>query len=209
MLVTVDSPESRVTAIETFVVYKVVTKVSRRRTRQWADPPGVESALCFLFPQTARSEFDSCEYEVLRRYQDFLWLRSRLEESHPSLIVPVRANAAPGDFVPGRAVAYAARAPTSSDWATWRVAAEKLAGLSASSGEVCDERHGGALHRRLHRHQEESPAPLSQQDRRASRPVVESPLSTLPNRSGRTRAGADPVPVQSSGESQIDVASPT
>ncbi|XP_019745520.1 sorting nexin-7-like, partial [Hippocampus comes] len=63
LLVTVDSPESRVTAIETFIVYRVVTK-------------------------TARSEFDSCEYEVLRRYQDFLWLRSRLEESHPSLIVP-------------------------------------------------------------------------------------------------------------------------
>ncbi|KAA8579289.1 hypothetical protein FQN60_007079 [Etheostoma spectabile] len=36
---------------------------------------------------TTRSEFDSSEFEVRRRYQDFLWLRSRLEENHPTLIV--------------------------------------------------------------------------------------------------------------------------
>ncbi|XP_061614674.1 sorting nexin-7 isoform X2 [Phyllopteryx taeniolatus] len=62
LFVTVDSPESHVTAIETFIMYRVITK-------------------------TTRSEFDSCEYEVLRRYQDFLWLRSRLEETYPTLIV--------------------------------------------------------------------------------------------------------------------------
>ncbi|XP_070784177.1 sorting nexin-7 isoform X2 [Enoplosus armatus] len=62
IFVTVDNPESQVTAIETFIMYRVVTK-------------------------TTRSEFDSSEYEVRRRYQDFLWLRSRLEESHPTLIV--------------------------------------------------------------------------------------------------------------------------
>uniref|UniRef100_A0A673B0L6 Sorting nexin 7 n=1 Tax=Sphaeramia orbicularis TaxID=375764 RepID=A0A673B0L6_9TELE len=60
--ITVDNPESHVTAIETFIMYRVVTK-------------------------TTRSEFDSSEYEVRRRYQDFLWLRGRLEESHPTLIV--------------------------------------------------------------------------------------------------------------------------
>lgn len=59
---TVDNPESHVTAIETFIMYRVVTK-------------------------TTRGEFDSSEYEVLRRYQDFLWLRSKLEENHPTLIV--------------------------------------------------------------------------------------------------------------------------
>lgn len=42
-----------------------------------------------IFFQTTRSEFDSCEYEVRRRYQDFLWLRSRLEENYPTLIVHV------------------------------------------------------------------------------------------------------------------------
>ncbi|XP_049604635.1 sorting nexin-7 [Syngnathus scovelli] len=63
LFVTVDSPESHVTAIETFIMYRVITK-------------------------TTRSEFDSCEYEVLRRYQDFVWLRSKLEETHPTLIVP-------------------------------------------------------------------------------------------------------------------------
>lgn len=62
IFITVDNPESHVTAIETFIMYRVVTK-------------------------TTRSEFDSSEYEVRRRYQDFLWLRGRLEESHPTLIV--------------------------------------------------------------------------------------------------------------------------
>ncbi|XP_034717981.1 sorting nexin-7 [Etheostoma cragini] len=62
LFVSVDNPESHVTAIETFIMYRVVTK-------------------------TTRSEFDSSEFEVRRRYQDFLWLRSRLEESHPTLIV--------------------------------------------------------------------------------------------------------------------------
>uniref|UniRef100_A0A671WY44 Sorting nexin 7 n=1 Tax=Sparus aurata TaxID=8175 RepID=A0A671WY44_SPAAU len=62
LFIDVDNPESHVTAIETFIMYRVVTK-------------------------TTRSEFDSSEYEVWRRYQDFLWLRSRLEENHPTLIV--------------------------------------------------------------------------------------------------------------------------
>ncbi|KAM6971332.1 sorting nexin-7 [Tautogolabrus adspersus] len=62
IFITVDNPESQVTAIETFIMYRVLTK-------------------------TTRSEFDSSEYEVRRRYQDFLWLRSRLEENHPTLIV--------------------------------------------------------------------------------------------------------------------------
>ncbi|XP_026218472.1 sorting nexin-7 [Anabas testudineus] len=62
IFITVDNPESHVTAIETFIMYRVITK-------------------------TTRSEFDSCEYEVRRRYQDFLWLRSRLEENHPTLII--------------------------------------------------------------------------------------------------------------------------
>ncbi|KAM4606185.1 sorting nexin-7 [Polymixia lowei] len=62
IFITVDNPESHVTAIETFIVYRVVTK-------------------------TTRSEFDSSEYEVHRRYQDFLWLKGRLEEAHPTLIV--------------------------------------------------------------------------------------------------------------------------
>ncbi|XP_028290756.1 sorting nexin-7 [Gouania willdenowi] len=60
--ITVSNPESHVTAVETFITYKVVTR-------------------------TTRSDFDSSEYEVSRRYQDFLWLRSRLEENHPTLII--------------------------------------------------------------------------------------------------------------------------
>lgn len=45
--------------------------------------------ICNYSLQTTRSEFDSSEYEVRRRYQDFLWLRSRLEDNHPTLIVHV------------------------------------------------------------------------------------------------------------------------
>uniref|UniRef100_A0A8D0GUQ8 Sorting nexin 7 n=1 Tax=Sphenodon punctatus TaxID=8508 RepID=A0A8D0GUQ8_SPHPU len=63
LFITVDDPESHITAIETFITYIVFTK-------------------------TSRGEFDSSEYEVRRRYQDFLWLKSKLEEAHPTLIIP-------------------------------------------------------------------------------------------------------------------------
>ncbi|XP_066480356.1 sorting nexin-7 isoform X2 [Tiliqua scincoides] len=63
LFITVDDPESHITPIETFITYRVVTK-------------------------TSRGEFDSSEYEVRRRYQDFLWLKGRLEEAHPTLIIP-------------------------------------------------------------------------------------------------------------------------
>lgn len=63
LFVSVDNPESHITAIETYVTYRILTK-------------------------TTRGEFDSSEYEVRRRYQDFFWLRSKLEETHPTLIVP-------------------------------------------------------------------------------------------------------------------------
>ncbi|XP_038649844.1 sorting nexin-7 [Scyliorhinus canicula] len=63
IFVAVDDPENHVTAIETFVTYRITTK-------------------------TTRSQFDSCEYEVRRRYQDFLWLKDKLEEAHSTLIVP-------------------------------------------------------------------------------------------------------------------------
>ncbi|KAM8931030.1 sorting nexin-7 [Pelodytes ibericus] len=63
IFITVDEPESHITAIETFITYRIATK-------------------------TTRSEFDSCEFEVRRRYQDFLWLKGRLEDAHPTLIIP-------------------------------------------------------------------------------------------------------------------------
>ncbi|XP_024117536.1 sorting nexin-7 [Oryzias melastigma] len=62
LFISVEDPESHITAIETYIMYRVATK-------------------------TTRSDFDSSEFEVRRRYQDFLWLRSKLEESHPTLIV--------------------------------------------------------------------------------------------------------------------------
>lgn len=47
--------------------------------------------MMFYF-QTTRSEFDSSEFEVRRRYQDFVWLKSRLEDAHPALIIPVSSS---------------------------------------------------------------------------------------------------------------------
>ena len=63
LFITVDEPESHVTTIETFITYRIITKTS----------PG---------------EFDSSEFEVRRRYQDFFWLKEKLEEAHPTLIIP-------------------------------------------------------------------------------------------------------------------------
>lgn len=39
--------------------------------------------------QSTRVEFDLPEYSVRRRYQDFDWLRSKLEESQPTHLIPV------------------------------------------------------------------------------------------------------------------------
>lgn len=38
--------------------------------------------------QTTRADFEHHEYKVRRRYQDFLWLRQKLEESSPTHIIP-------------------------------------------------------------------------------------------------------------------------
>lgn len=44
--------------------------------------------------QTSRIEFDLPEYSVRRRYQDFDWLRMKLEESQPTHLIPVRPGSA-------------------------------------------------------------------------------------------------------------------
>ncbi len=42
-----------------------------------------------VFSQTTRIEFDLPEYCVRRRYQDFDWLRIKLEDSQPTHLIPV------------------------------------------------------------------------------------------------------------------------
>lgn len=44
---------------------------------------------CCVFVQTTRIEFDLPEYSVRRRYQDFDWLRIKLEDSQPTHLIPV------------------------------------------------------------------------------------------------------------------------
>ncbi|XP_051867636.1 sorting nexin-7 [Pristis pectinata] len=63
LFITVDDPEHHATALENFFTYRIITK-------------------------TTRSEFDSSEYEVRRRYQDFFWLKGQLEQAHSTLILP-------------------------------------------------------------------------------------------------------------------------
>ncbi|NXF41351.1 SNX30 protein, partial [Nyctibius bracteatus] len=63
LFVTVDDPKKHVCTMETYITYRVTTK-------------------------TTRAEFDLPEYSVRRRYQDFDWLRNKLEESQPTHLIP-------------------------------------------------------------------------------------------------------------------------
>ncbi|XP_033737677.1 sorting nexin-30-like [Pecten maximus] len=63
LFVVVDDPEKHTSTMESYVTFRINMK-------------------------TTRSEFDDSEYSVRRRYNDFLWLRQRLEESYPTHLVP-------------------------------------------------------------------------------------------------------------------------
>ncbi|XP_041741183.1 sorting nexin-30-like isoform X1 [Coregonus clupeaformis] len=63
LFVTVDDPKKHVSTMETYITYKVATK-------------------------TTRVEFDLPEYSVRRRYQDFDWLRTKLEDTQPTHLIP-------------------------------------------------------------------------------------------------------------------------
>ncbi|XP_053558655.1 sorting nexin-30 isoform X2 [Bombina bombina] len=63
LFVTVDDPKKHVCTMETYITYRVTTK-------------------------TSRTEFDLPEYSVRRRYQDFDWLRNKLEETQYTHFIP-------------------------------------------------------------------------------------------------------------------------
>lgn len=63
-----------------------VRKVQLNVTRIWL-LRDLLNAVCFV--QTTRIEFDLPEYSVRRRYQDFDWLRIKLEDSQPTHLIPV------------------------------------------------------------------------------------------------------------------------
>nr|XP_057920540.1 sorting nexin-30 [Doryrhamphus excisus] len=63
LFVTVDDPKKHVSTMETYITYRVSTK-------------------------TTRIEFDLPDYCVRRRYQDFDWLRIKLEDSQPTHLIP-------------------------------------------------------------------------------------------------------------------------
>ena len=63
LFVHVDDPEKHTGTMESYVTFRVTTK-------------------------TTRSEYDDSEYSVRRRYNDFFWLRQKLEETYPTHLVP-------------------------------------------------------------------------------------------------------------------------
>ncbi|ELU06895.1 hypothetical protein CAPTEDRAFT_21975 [Capitella teleta] len=63
LFVVVDNPEKHTTAMESYITFRVTSK-------------------------TTRSDYESSEFQVRRRYNDFIWLRQRLEETQPTLLVP-------------------------------------------------------------------------------------------------------------------------
>ncbi|KAH3848554.1 hypothetical protein DPMN_090931 [Dreissena polymorpha] len=63
MSITVDDPEKHSGTMDSYVTFRITLK-------------------------TTRTEFVCPEYEVRRRYNDFLWLRQKLEETYPTHVVP-------------------------------------------------------------------------------------------------------------------------
>ncbi|RZF32029.1 hypothetical protein LSTR_LSTR007107 [Laodelphax striatellus] len=61
--VRVDNPQKHLDPFETYISFRITTK-------------------------TTREEFSEKEYVVRRRYSDFIWLRQKLVEDHPSHLVP-------------------------------------------------------------------------------------------------------------------------
>ncbi|XP_029640927.1 sorting nexin-30-like isoform X1 [Octopus sinensis] len=63
LFVMVDNPEKHTSTLESYITFRINTK-------------------------TTREEFDTHEYCVRRRYNDFVWLRQRLEDGYPTHLVP-------------------------------------------------------------------------------------------------------------------------
>lgn len=74
-------------------------RVRAQRTSSEGVPLSPPAKACCCYPsltffhplilQSTRVEFDLPEYSVRRRYQDFDWLRNKLEESQPTHLIPV------------------------------------------------------------------------------------------------------------------------
>jgi len=62
--ISVGVPEKHVTTMETYISFKITTKTSRG------------------------GDFPLGEYEVRRRYSDFVWLRQKLEDDNPTHLIP-------------------------------------------------------------------------------------------------------------------------
>lgn len=63
LFILVDNPEKHATSMESFITFRISTK-------------------------TTRAEYECKDYKVRRRYNDFKWLRTKLETAHPALLIP-------------------------------------------------------------------------------------------------------------------------
>lgn len=63
LFVMVDNPEKHTGTMESYITFRINTK-------------------------TTREEYENHEYCVRRRYNDFIWLRQRLEEGYPTHLIP-------------------------------------------------------------------------------------------------------------------------
>ncbi|KAK3800106.1 hypothetical protein RRG08_015072 [Elysia crispata] len=63
LFIVVDDPEKHTSTLEAYITFRVTTK-------------------------TTRDEFEGSDFSVRRRYNDFLWIRHRLEEKYPTHLVP-------------------------------------------------------------------------------------------------------------------------
>ncbi|KAK0069849.1 sorting nexin-30 [Biomphalaria pfeifferi] len=63
LFIVVDDPEKHTSTLEAYITFRVTTK-------------------------TTRAEFEGTDFSVRRRYNDFLWIRQRLEENYPTHLVP-------------------------------------------------------------------------------------------------------------------------
>jgi len=82
----VDNPQKIVEPLETYVTYRISTKVD------WGAIVVLRNIWPSLFQTDSRTDYPHKEYVIRRRYNDFLWLRQNIAAEYPDRIVPVSSR---------------------------------------------------------------------------------------------------------------------
>lgn len=132
--------------------------------------------MCVL-PQTTRIEFDLPEYSVRRRYQDFDWLRTKLEDSQPTHLIPVgytsfvATSCAACQLETSHAFAFALPS---------RPRSAVVLPSPAVAREVCDEGRGRSFFRGVCGDEDEGPGQVPKTNCRPSRPLLQPSSKCFP-----------------------------